>query len=377
MNLETRLPAELWEALRTNYEKRNFTGAVLDAFYFLSDLLRKKSGAEGDGASLIGQALGGAAPKIKLNKLQTESEWSVQKGIEQLLRGFYQAVRNPRSHEKTTDTEEDAQALIIFIGYLIRQIDQAKAQFSRQDFLKRVLDPDFVPQKRYAELLVSEIPVGQRFEVFLDVYRNKEGWKPANLRHFFDVLLAQLTEEERKQADDVISEELKTVDDEKTIRLIIGSFRGDVWPRLVEAARIRIENRLVHSIQEGRYDRSQRRCRGGSLGTWSAELFPYFSLKHDALRVVGDKLRSKDDEQEDYVFEYLFSNLKSLSDQMPSFIERTFRNRLKAGNSRFYSALLYGEGWDIKTWTAELTKAYEAFKAAEPSDDEISDDIPF
>jgi Protein of unknown function (Hypoth_ymh) len=108
----------------------------------------------------------------------------VQKGIEQLLRGFYQAFRNPRSHEKVADTQEDAQVLIMFIGYLVRQIDQARAQFSCQDFLKRVIDPDFVPQKRYAELLVADIPIGQRFEVFLDVYRSKNEWKPENLRHF-------------------------------------------------------------------------------------------------------------------------------------------------------------------------------------------------
>ena len=82
MNLETRLPADLWDAVRMNYEKRNFKGAILDSFYFLSDLLRKKSGAEGDGAVLIGQALGGATPKIKLNRLQSESEWNVQKGVE-------------------------------------------------------------------------------------------------------------------------------------------------------------------------------------------------------------------------------------------------------------------------------------------------------
>jgi Protein of unknown function (Hypoth_ymh) len=66
VNLETNLPTELWEAIRINYEKRNFTGAILDGFYFLSDLLRNKSGIEGDGAPLIGQALGGSSPKIKL-----------------------------------------------------------------------------------------------------------------------------------------------------------------------------------------------------------------------------------------------------------------------------------------------------------------------
>ncbi|WP_215398053.1 TIGR02391 family protein [Rheinheimera oceanensis] len=82
MNLETRLPDSLWEAVCSNYEKRNFTGAVLDAFYFLSELLRNKSGIEGDGQALIGQALGGAAPKIKLYRLRTESEQNIQKGMD-------------------------------------------------------------------------------------------------------------------------------------------------------------------------------------------------------------------------------------------------------------------------------------------------------
>lgn len=377
VNLETRLPLELWETVRANYEKRNFTGAILDAFYFLSDLLRKKSGAEGDGAALIGQAFGGATPKIKLSKLQSESEWSIQKGIEQLLRGFYQTIRNPRSHEKKADSEEDAQVLLLFIGYLIRQIDQAKAQFSRQDFLRRVLDPDFVPQKRYAELLVDEIPMGQRLEVFLDVYRSKEKSTPRNLRYFFDVLLARLTEDELQQVNDVLSEELKTADDETTIRLIIGSFSEHIWPCLDEAARLRIENRLVRSIREGRYDRKQGRCRGGALCTWATGLFPYFLLKQEVLCAVDDKLGSNSDEEVDYVFQYLFAHLSSLSDQMPRVMERRFRNGLKAGDSRFYDALLIIPPWDSKTWTAELTTAYEEFKAAEPSDDSFFDDIPF
>ena len=88
MNLETRIPSPLWEAVRTNYEKRSYTAAILDAFYFLSELIRAKSGIEGDGSALIGQALGGAVPKIKLNRLQSESDWNIQRGAEQLLRGL-------------------------------------------------------------------------------------------------------------------------------------------------------------------------------------------------------------------------------------------------------------------------------------------------
>jgi len=360
-----------------NYEKHNFTGAILDSFYFLSDLLRKKSGAEGDGAVLIGQALGGAAPKIKLNRLQSESEWNVQKGVEQMLRGFYQAVRNPRSHEKTTDTEEDAQILITFIGYVVRQIDQAKAQFSRSDFLKRVIDPDFVPQERYAKLLVDEVPNGQRLEVFLDTYRAKETGKPEHLRHFFSVLLSQLSEEELKQVYEVISEELRTADDEATIRLIIGSFDGSVWPNIDEAARLRIENRLIRAVREGRYNRKQNSCRGGALGTWATGLLPYFSLKQEFLRAVSDKLRSNSPEEEDYIFRYLFGSLKPLADPMPPHIESTIRARLKKGDGRFHDAMIFSCPWDTKTYTPELTKAIDEFKEAEASFTDFDDDIPF
>jgi hypothetical protein len=297
--------------------------------------------------------------------------------MEQLLRGFYQAVRNPRSHEKTTDTEEDAQILITFIGYVVRQVDQAKAQFSRSDFLKRVLDPDFVPQERYAKLLVEDVPNGQRLEVFLDTYRAKDTGKPEHLRHFFSVLLSVLSAEELKQVYEVLSEELRTAEDESTIRIIIGSFDGCVWPHIDEAARLRIENRLIRSVREGRYNTKQSSCRGGALGTWAIRLLPHFSLKQEFLRAVSDKLRSNSPEEEDYVFQYLFGNLKLLADPMPSHIESIFRGKLKKGDGRFHKAMIFSCPWEAKTYTPELAKAIDEFKEVQPSFNDLDDDIPY
>ncbi len=113
MNLETRIDTRLWDAVRISYENRNFTGLIQDSMYFLTDLIREKTGLEGDGASLVGQAFGGRSPLLKVNKLQTESEKNEQKGVEQIIRGLYQAIRNPRSHEKILDTEENATAIIL------------------------------------------------------------------------------------------------------------------------------------------------------------------------------------------------------------------------------------------------------------------------
>jgi uncharacterized protein (TIGR02391 family) len=104
MNLESKIEERLWKMIQNSYEDRNYTGAIHDAIYFLSDLIREKSGLESDGVSLIGQAFGGKSPKLKVNKLQSESDKNIQAGIAQILRGIYQAIRNPRSHEKYNDS---------------------------------------------------------------------------------------------------------------------------------------------------------------------------------------------------------------------------------------------------------------------------------
>ena len=70
MNLETEIDPELWKTIQTQYEKQNFTDAIKDAIYYLSNLIRERTGLENDGVSLIGQAFGGNSPKLKVNQMQ-------------------------------------------------------------------------------------------------------------------------------------------------------------------------------------------------------------------------------------------------------------------------------------------------------------------
>lgn len=377
MNLETRLPAELWQAIRVNYENRDFTASILDAFYFLSDLIRKKSGAEGDGSTLIGLALGGKSPKIKINRLQSESEINIQKGIETTLRGLYQAIRNPRSHEKISDTEEDAQAIIFFIGHIIRIIDKAKSKFSRQEFLRLVFDPNFVPQARYAKLLLAEVPVGQRLEVFIDVYRAKESGKPDHLKILFSELIPLLTDNDFKQACEVISDELMLADNDATIIFALGSLNYNTWPNISEAARLRTENRLISSIHDGRYNKVTDTCNGGALATWSTRYLAVFTLKKEFIQAISDSLGSNRSERENYVFKYFWHSLKSISEEMPTAIDFIFSVELTKGNSRFYNALKYGCPWEKASWTQLLQKSFEGFEAADGLAEDFDDDIPF
>jgi uncharacterized protein (TIGR02391 family) len=377
MNLETKLDPRLWDALRETYQARNFTGAILDAMHFLSDLLRERTGLESDGVALVGEAFGGNSPKLKVNALQTDSERSVQKGLEQLLRGVYQAVRNPRSHGKVIDTEGDAQAIILFVNYLVKLVGQSQTPFSKTRFVARVFDPDFVASDRYAQLLVNEIPARKRLEIFFEVYRVKCDGIGENLKFFFEALMAKMEDEERQSVYETISDELQQTDDETTIKRIIQSFSPIVWPLLDEAARLRIENKLIRSIRSGKYVAATNQCRPGSFGTWATRLFPHFTLKTEAFSAIYSKLKSKDQAAQDYGFTYFFSSVDSLRDSPPKWFDSFLVEGLEAGDKRFFEALNDSFLWSDQKWSPELKNALDNFQEVETTDELTEEDIPF
>jgi hypothetical protein len=297
--------------------------------------------------------------------------------MEQLLRGIYQFVRNPRSHDKVADSESDAQTLITFLGYIVTQIDRAKAPYTHADFVRRVLDPDFVPHQRYAELLVAEIPNRVRLDFFVELYRENERWKPENMRLFLKALLGHLCEEQVRQICEIITEDLKISDAESSIRAVVGSFPPELWPRIGEAARLRIENKLIRSVRDGQYDAATRRCPGGALGTWSTGIFTVMTLRAEIIQVIASKLWSTVPEERAYVLKYLFKSMHNLSDVVPAPIAFALCHRLTAGDADVYAELQFGSPWDENTWPQDLRRAYASFQAAEPAEGYTEDDIPF
>ena len=376
MNLETQVRPELWSAIRSSYELRSFTSAILDAVYYISDLIREKSGLEADGVALVGQAFGGDRPKLRVNKLLTESERNVQRGIEQILRGLYQAVRNPRSHEKHVDSEADADALILFINYLCTVIDQSKTPFTRSEFLMRVFDADFVPSDRYAALLVADIPGRQRLEVFREVWNARETGNRAKLKVFFAALLGTLNEVELDEVRSQVSDELKSTNSDATIRLALCLLPADFWSRYEEVDRLRIENKLLSEIKRGRYDPSTKAC-VGALGTWAEGIASQFVLKDELIATLLRKLETSDRGEQAYVFQYFFSAFPRLMDA-PS--PRYVRVGLQQGNTLFRDALdlieFLAPAIPDDPWHKPFVDDFQGF--VENAQDVVTeDDIPF
>jgi uncharacterized protein (TIGR02391 family) len=384
MNLETSLEPRLWEAVRASLEARKFTGAILDAIHLLTDVIRERSGLEGDGVALIGSAFGGSSPKLKVNRLQTESEQNVQRGVEALLRGLYQAIRNPRSHGASEDDERDAVALLMFADYLLRVVDKSRSPFSLKAFVGRVLDPDFVPKERYATLLVKEIPANRRLATCREVFARRAEADAGKVAYFFRSILAVMCAEEATDVCEVISEELRQTNDKDTIRFVLAAFPAEFWPRLDEVARLRAENKLIRSVADGEWDARQKQLNGGALGTWATSIIQHFTLMEDLWRTLTSKLRSSDVEQQDYVFEYFMQHAANCFDAPPPNLLGTMNQGLRAGDCRYKNAVdlwAFSRGED-DAWSKAFAAARASFTPApapgETAEPEISDDdIPF
>ncbi|MEH7532585.1 TIGR02391 family protein, partial [Priestia megaterium] len=193
MDLRGNIQEILWESIAENYENASYSTAILDAMHLLTETIRNKSGLEGDGSALVGNAFGSNDPKIKLNKLQTDSEKNVQKGMQDLLRGLYMVIRNPRSHEKYTDNKKDADSIIHFIDYILKSINNSTTSFEPTLFFNRVFEEHYVCSEEYSNLLVQEIPQRQRANFAIEVIlKRKRASNIDNVRSFLSSLFPTL-----------------------------------------------------------------------------------------------------------------------------------------------------------------------------------------
>jgi uncharacterized protein (TIGR02391 family) len=281
-------------------------------------VLREKSGLDGDGVPLVGQALGGEAPRLRINKLQTETERNVQRGLQDILRGIYRAVRNPRSHEQTQDDKDTADSIIYFINYLLSILAESQEPFTTPRFLSSVFDPDFVESSRYSELLAAEIPARRRAEVLIEIFRRKREGEGSKLRFIIRAILDLLTEDQVEGFLAVVSEDLKTTRDATDIRIIFQVLPPELWPQIDEVARLRTENKLLHSIREGELDPIEERPLDGkgALGTWARRFLEYFGRdsRREAWSIFDRKLASSDRFERDYVVKYFIRVLPQVCD---------------------------------------------------------------
>lgn len=294
MNLQTQISTNLWLAIVETYEAQNYSHAIVDAVHFLSNILREKSGIDGDGAALVGAALGGNTPPLKLNNFQTDYEKNEQRGMESLLRGIYMGIRNPRSHDLIKDDKATADAIICFIDYLIRVLNLSRPPFTIQSFVDRIYEPHFVSNRRYADVLVEEIPVSKLLDTMIEIFRRKNEGSQRNLPYVFAAIRQRMSEEQLFSFINVVSDELLNSQNQQEIQVTLQMLDPKLWPKFREATRLRIENMIIASIARGRLDRNAM-IRSGELGVLGTDYLHFFTLKSEAANALANTISKSPD----------------------------------------------------------------------------------
>ncbi len=341
MEIDKLIRHDLWQTIKNTYSSGNYTHAIVDGVNFLRNLLQEKSGLELDGVSLVNMALSEKNPIIKLNKLETETEKNIQEGTRFLLVGLYKAIRNPRSHEQhenIDDTKETADELLMFINYLSNTIDKSKSSFSLDEFLLRIFDKHFVNEKKYVKLLIDEIPKKKRFDTLVAIYRRKEEGDIYTIGLVVEEIINILSDAERQNFFSIISEELKTENDETKIIYNLKIIPVGSWEKISKISRMRLENIVLHSFEEGGKDSYDEK---GVLATWAKQHFECFDEKEKINKIIMDKMTSKYigylSYLWDYFYETIFTFITSSSDI--SFCVKAISSKIIEGSTRLQNFL--------------------------------------
>lgn len=344
MKIEDRIREDLWKAIQAHYERADYTEAVRDSVYHMSEVLREKGGIEDkDGTKLVETALLGSNPAILVNKNETTTEKDFQQGIGFAFKGIMQAVRNPLSHESFQYTGDDAEVLILYINFLLNQIDKSGGRTKIENIIELLFDEDFTDTQEYAELLLKEVPSKKRYDLLLELYQKRSALPQHKLRYFLTVLFSSLTKAAKSDFVRVVSSSLMKCKDDKDLRMYCHYFMADTYSEIDRLAQLRIEDLMYKSLNAGKIeanydfenDTTPKSCNSeGALSTWISGKINYLSNKERIIKTLFNKLDRQPCEQE-FVFKYFTTAItKKASDFLKSEIE-IIKTQLKKGNGLF------------------------------------------
>ncbi len=110
-----------------HYKNGHLRDAVLNSIIAVFDLIRRKTGLQDDGESLIEKAFSLSNPCLILSEIKSKSGQNDQKGFIQIFKGSYQGIRNTKAHSLAHDLNQlKAAQYLVFASLLARRVDESK-----------------------------------------------------------------------------------------------------------------------------------------------------------------------------------------------------------------------------------------------------------
>jgi len=153
--------------------------------------------------------------------------------------------------------------------------------------------------------------------------------------------------------------------------------RPDLWPRLHEAARLRIENKLIQDIKGGEVQSGSKTT--GVLGTWAGRYLKNFDSRQETAQLLLAKLDDTDPNDRHYVAKYflhyfpeIFITEVDIKDAV-----RIIATKIREGDQNVREALLIVITQYPSEWQSQLAETLKDLTATENPAIYLTDGTPF
>jgi uncharacterized protein (TIGR02391 family) len=107
------------------YVGEHYDHAILEAFKAVSNRVKRLTGLQEDGQSLMSAAMNPPRPLLRFNDGDSETAANEQHGLMLIFMGAMRAIRNPRAHDHLATGREEALEHLALASLLMRKLDQA------------------------------------------------------------------------------------------------------------------------------------------------------------------------------------------------------------------------------------------------------------
>ncbi len=281
---------DLYKAIKNHYEQGDYTEALRDAMFFVKDLLQEKSGlVDKDNTKLIEASLLGKNAAIKINKYETESEVNFQEGVGFALKGLVMHLRNPISHDRIEYSEQDADAQLLYINYLISQIDKSSGRQLVTDWLEYLQSKSFTSSKLFAQELIKELPKKQQYDLLVTIWRERVSFKSNSINHFIDELVGKLSNQEKTNFVNIMNSELINCSGDNELSMMFHFFAKHFYSNLKTVVKIHIEDIVRKGIENGLYVNDKTVGTNSACATWANECIKSFITKDEVIKTIRNR----------------------------------------------------------------------------------------
>lgn len=124
--------AGLRAATEKLYKDGHHALAVAEAFKYINNRVKEKSGLTKDGASLMTEAFRVESPVLRLSSMRSQSDKDEQIGYMMIFAGCMTGIRNPRAHEhQYTDDPSVALEMLVMANHLADKLEKTRRSRKR------------------------------------------------------------------------------------------------------------------------------------------------------------------------------------------------------------------------------------------------------